>query len=122
MSQSYSGDEIHSTQRTTLILICHTFFLAINEILKEQTKQKTQNPIKRNLSAILYTKHRTQTILFKPFLCALLKSCFQHTTFYFHQILYLGTLQYSYRKSIISLNFIMLIILIYHSSKSWFFH
>lgn len=64
--------------------------------------------------------YKTQTILFKLFLCALCILSFQYNTFYFYQMLHLDTLQCSYTKSIISLNFIMLIILIHHSLKSCF--
>lgn len=122
MPKFYLGDEIHSSQRTTLILIYYTFFLTVNEILKGNKQTQTKNPKPDEKKSKCHSIHKTHTILFKLFLCALCKLSFQHTTFYFHQMLHLGTLRHSYTKSVISLNFIILIILIYHSSKPWFFH
>lgn len=124
MPKSSLWDEIYSSQRTTLILIYHTFFLTINETLKEKKNNhnKTPNPKPVKKKSKCHSIYKTQTILLKLFLCTLCILSFQHTTFYFYQMLHLDTLQCSYTKSIISLNFIMLIILIHHSLKSWFFH
>lgn len=66
-----------SSQRTMLILIHHNFFLAINEILKEKKKtqpnNKKPNPKKppklekKNFKC--HCIYKTQTTLFKFFLC-----------------------------------------------------
>ena len=120
--KSYSGDEMHSSQITTLILTYHPATLTINETLKEKTKQKKKTPKPEKKKFKCHSIHKPQTILFKLLLCALLKLSFQHITFHFHQMLHVDKLRYSYTMSIDSLNFIMLITLTYHSSKSGFFN
>lgn len=76
--KSYLGDEIHSSQRTTLILVHHSFFLTVNESLKERKKKKNklpqQNPTqylrKRNLlyTQVLFYTQNTEHFLSSPFM------------------------------------------------------